>query len=264
MRYSVPDALAVFHARYAGASDRVFGPGLTEDGRASYDVLAQTVPDDAARVLDLACGDGPMFPRLARAGRLVTALDRSPEELAAAGRRGVPGVALHEGLVQAMPFPDSSFDAATCHMAFMLFEQPEAVVGELHRVLRPGASFAAIVGRALPRSPLTADFFAALREAEAMDDLSIDWNVSHGTETGMLELFADWKPVWTPLVLTVRVPRAQVFSTLQVCYYSAGLLGEAATRCFEARVAALLDEHQVGDALALPLGMGMLQGVRPV
>jgi len=92
------------------------------------------------RVLDLACGDGALAELL---GPRCVGLDVSREELAA--WRGWGGAAV-QGRAQELPFADHTFDAVACHLAFMLFDHIERVVGELARVLRPGGSFVAVLG----------------------------------------------------------------------------------------------------------------------
>ena len=121
--------------------------GMLEDGCSSYQRLAEAV-SPGARVLDLACGDGALIAILREAGHDVTGLDRSSDELAAARRRLGPGLPLHLGEARALPFEDGSFDAVTCHMAFMLMERPAEVVAEVGRVLVPGGLFAGVLGAA--------------------------------------------------------------------------------------------------------------------
>lgn len=118
-----------FHASHPGITARAFARG------GSYQRMATRVPP--GRVLDLACGDGPIRELL---GRRVIGLDLSLDEVRLANGDVV------QGRAQALPFADRSFDAATCHLAFMLFDDIEAVVGELARVLRPGAPFIALLG----------------------------------------------------------------------------------------------------------------------
>lgn len=119
-----------FHAARPGATSAA----LARTG--SYERLwaqvAAALPHAAARVLDLACGDHAMPGAIG--------CDVSRDELA----RGTgPRV---QGRAQALPFADGAFDAALCHLAFMLFDDVEAVAGELERVLAPGAAFHALVG----------------------------------------------------------------------------------------------------------------------
>lgn len=118
-----PGATAIALAR-AGSYERLWAQ-----------VAAGLAASDAggrARVLDLACGDHAMPGAIG--------CDLSREELA---RGSGPRV---QGRAQALPFADGAFDAALCHLAFMLFDELDAVAGELHRVLAPGATFHALVG----------------------------------------------------------------------------------------------------------------------
>jgi len=121
--------LRAFHAAKPGITSRAFARG------GSYQRMATRVPP--GRVLDLACGDGPILDFL---GRRAIGLDLSLDELRLAKGSVV------QGRAQALPFAERSFDAVTCHLAFMLFDDIDAVVAELARVLRPGAPFIALVG----------------------------------------------------------------------------------------------------------------------
>lgn len=121
-----------FHALHPGATSQAFA--RTD----SYARLASLVTG-RERVLDLACGDGPL---LAELGPRALGIDLSREELAITriGGRVV------QGRAQALPFADGSFDAVACHLAFMLFDDIERVVAELARVIVPGGVFAALLG----------------------------------------------------------------------------------------------------------------------
>jgi SAM-dependent methyltransferase len=112
-------------------------PGITSAALAggdSYARLADAVAG-ARRVLELACGDAHLLAQLP-AGSV--GVDLAPAALTPA-----PLVAAR---AQALPFVDGAFDACTCHLAFMLFDDLDAVVGELRRVVVPGGRFAAMLG----------------------------------------------------------------------------------------------------------------------
>lgn len=86
------------------------------------------------RVLDAGCGPGPyVADTLARAGDLV-ALDIAHGRLELIDRQA----GLVCGDVQALPFPDATFDAAMA--MHMLYHVPDIELGasELRRVVRPG------------------------------------------------------------------------------------------------------------------------------
>lgn len=113
-------------------------PGITSRALARtgvYERFAARVPP--GRVLDLACGDGTLVRLL---GSRALGIDLSGAELSRAGSRVVRGRA------QELPFADGSFDAVTCQLAFMLFDDVARVVDELARVLRPGGRFLALLG----------------------------------------------------------------------------------------------------------------------
>jgi ubiquinone/menaquinone biosynthesis C-methylase UbiE len=97
------------------------------------------------RVLDIGCGTGTLAilaKRKVGPAGVVHGLDPSPEMIRRAGAKAARAgldVAFSEGAVQAMPFPDGSFDVVVS--TFMLHHVPaEARPGmaqEIRRVLRP-------------------------------------------------------------------------------------------------------------------------------
>ena len=95
-------------------------------------------------LLDVPCGFGRHAVPLARAGHRVTGVDRSPSLLAEAQQRA--GSERWPKLVRAdyreLPFADESFDAAInlfTSLGYLGDEQDMQVLGEIGRVLRPGA-----------------------------------------------------------------------------------------------------------------------------
>ena len=68
-------------ARYASHARFV-----SDLGEPIVDLLA---PRPGERVLDLGCGDGVLTEKLVRAGCVVTGVDQSPEQVAAAKARGI-------------------------------------------------------------------------------------------------------------------------------------------------------------------------------
>ncbi len=141
------ELLRAYHAQHPGATARAFADGRGEDGRSSYQMLADLAGPGEA-ILDLGCGDGHLLELLVRRGcRQLVGIDMSPEELAsAAARPALAGVHLVEARAQALPLAAASIDRVLSHLAFMLMSEVEVVVAELARVLRPGGRFAAVVG----------------------------------------------------------------------------------------------------------------------
>jgi SAM-dependent methyltransferase len=99
---------------------------------------------EGGELLDVPCGFGRHSVPLARAGFRVTGVDRSPELLEEARRRagGERWPKLARADYRELPFADASFDGAIClfsSIGYLGDEQDERVLGEIRRVLRPGA-----------------------------------------------------------------------------------------------------------------------------
>lgn len=162
------------HDQDPGGTPTTFGHYRTARGSSSYQALAAEVAG-AARILDLACGDGFLAETLGTApgSATVVGLDLSAAELRAARRRLGAGVPLAQARAQRLPLPDASVDAVASHMALMLMDPVEPVLAECRRVLRPGGRLAAVVGGGPRRRDLLALFVAELRREWARGAPSI-------------------------------------------------------------------------------------------
>jgi len=101
-------------------------------------------PAPGMQVLDLASGTGePAISLAARVGPKghVTALDLSPELLAIAEERAharsLSNFSTRQADAHDLPFPDSTFDLATCRFGVMFFSDCNGALRELLRVLKP-------------------------------------------------------------------------------------------------------------------------------
>jgi ubiquinone/menaquinone biosynthesis C-methylase UbiE len=93
------------------------------------------------RVLDVAAGAGNTALAAARRWADVTCTDYVPDLLVHAEQRaGAEGLPLRTEVadVQALPYPDDSFDVVTSTFGAMFAPDQEATARELVRVLRPG------------------------------------------------------------------------------------------------------------------------------
>jgi len=95
------------------------------------------------RILDLGCGDGQLTQRLAATGARVEGVDASPEMAAAARARGVTA---QVGNAEALPFADTTFDAVFSNAALHWVRDQDAMLAEVHRVLKSGGRFVAEMG----------------------------------------------------------------------------------------------------------------------
>ncbi|MBB4681443.1 class I SAM-dependent methyltransferase [Crossiella cryophila] len=97
------------------------------------------------RVLEVASGPGSAARAAARRHAQVTATDLTPEMLDLGRELAAPeGLDIRwlVGDVEELPLPDNDFDLVVSTFGVECAPQPELVVSELHRVLRPGGTLA--------------------------------------------------------------------------------------------------------------------------
>ena len=134
-----PDAVTKSYARWAPVYDRTFGAATTRGRRAAVDHINAS---GAERVLEVGVGTGLALPYY-RAGLKVTGIDFSAEMLAKArdrvDRERLDAVeALRQMDARALDFPDETFDAVAAMHVISVVPDPERVMAEIARVLRPG------------------------------------------------------------------------------------------------------------------------------
>jgi ubiquinone/menaquinone biosynthesis C-methylase UbiE/DNA-binding transcriptional ArsR family regulator len=122
----------------AGQMDRHYSPGRTWEATL-FALLGFIRLGD---VLDGGSGDGATAALLAPHCRSVTCLDLSPRVLQAARQRLARerNVAFAPGDVQALPFPDRSFDQVLLLHVLTYAKDPALALREAGRVLRPGGA----------------------------------------------------------------------------------------------------------------------------
>ena len=124
------------------------------------DRLIETIGiDEGDTVLDVACGTGIVARRaVRRVGNdgAVVGLDINEGMLAVAERAAVglqPPVEWRQGDATDLPFSADRFDVVCCQQALQFFDDPVAVLAEIHRVLAPGGQAALGVWRPLEYHP---------------------------------------------------------------------------------------------------------------
>ena len=133
------DKVVAAYARWAPIYDQTFGR-ITTAGRARAVRAINDLPP--GRVLEAGVGTGISLPLYDPAHR-VTGIDLSADMLRIARRRvereGLTHVeAVREMDAGAMDFPDAAFDVAIAMYVITVVPDPDAVMAELTRVVRPG------------------------------------------------------------------------------------------------------------------------------
>ena len=103
------------------------------------ETLRRMDPQQCGRIVDIACGTGALLQMIAALNpeAQLFGVDLSAEMLAVAKSRLVPTAQLFEAQADKLPFESGSFDTVVSTNAFHFFRQPDEVLIEMKRVLRP-------------------------------------------------------------------------------------------------------------------------------
>jgi ubiquinone/menaquinone biosynthesis C-methylase UbiE len=134
---------SIYNERY---SVRATGDLLRVRHNAILEIVRGWAQPAGSRLLDLGCGPGPLTRDLAKMGYLGVGLDASTAMIEfsteQAKKEGISDLWTYKlGDVEAVPFPDDSFDAAVCSGVIDYLPSDERVIAEAARVLKPGGRF---------------------------------------------------------------------------------------------------------------------------
>jgi ubiquinone/menaquinone biosynthesis C-methylase UbiE len=177
------------------AYERMMGVWSRLAGEIFLDWLA---PRPGLKWIDVGCGNGA-FTELVIAKTApaeIKGVDPSDGQLAyARARRGTEMADFHKGDAMALPFPDTSFDAAIMALVIFFVPDPAKGVAEMVRVVTPGGTVAAyawdIMGGGFPLQPIQTELkamgFSPVRppssEASTIEALQKLW-----TAAGLVEV----------------------------------------------------------------------------
>jgi trans-aconitate methyltransferase len=106
-------------------------------------VLEWLNPQMGEFILDLGCGDGQLTQRVAATGANVLGVDASVDMVAAARERGIEA---EQANAESLPFHEATFDAVFSNAALHWVRDQDAMLAQVHRVLKPGGRFVAEMG----------------------------------------------------------------------------------------------------------------------
>jgi trans-aconitate methyltransferase len=94
-------------------------------------------------ILDLGCGDGQLTQRIAATGAHVLGVDASIDMVSAARERGIEAELAN---AESLPFHHETFDAVFSNAALHWMRDQDAMLTQVHRVLKSGGRFVAEMG----------------------------------------------------------------------------------------------------------------------
>jgi SAM-dependent methyltransferase len=93
------------------------------------------------KILEIGCGTGSDLLQFAKHGAIATGVDLTAKHVELARERVGDLAIVHHADMRYLPFEDGSFDYVYSHGVLMCSDEPEKVVREIYRVLRPGGRF---------------------------------------------------------------------------------------------------------------------------
>jgi SAM-dependent methyltransferase len=123
----------------------IFTPAEAGTTIPAFELVRFATVAPGERVLDVACGTGVVAISAARVGAEVEGLDLTPVLLERARQHATLAglqIQFREGDVEALPYPDASFDVVLSQFGHMFAPRPEVAISEMLRVLRPGGRIA--------------------------------------------------------------------------------------------------------------------------
>ncbi len=139
-------------------------------------------------LLDVGTGPGTLIGPALERGARVSAIDLSPLMVAAAQARH-PGVDIVMGDAALLPYPDHTFDAVTLSFCLHHTANPNTVIAEVHRILRPGGRLAFAVWAPPEQLEAFGLAFATIGELVPLQDLPTLQGPAFGTSPSDFELF---------------------------------------------------------------------------
>lgn len=130
----------VFYDRVSPFYEQLFTDHLPHIGAMAAAVGEGFRGERQIEVLDIACGTGALTRRLEERGFCVTGLDFSFESLRRLNQT-TRSIRLIQADASVLPFGPCCFDAVTCMGAWRHFPEPQRVLDEVCRVLRPDGVF---------------------------------------------------------------------------------------------------------------------------
>jgi len=216
-------------------------------------------------LLDIVTGPGLIAGAAAERGALAQGIDFA-ERMIEVARLTYPELSFVQADAAALPFEDSTFDAATMSLALFMLPDPDAALAEALRVLKPGGRFAATVWDwPVPGFEAFYGPYAKYAEIEARlaGSPPLLGVADKPTLIACLESAGFQDVTISSLAIAWKMPTAaRLFDSL-ASLRDLSSLSEQQILAFRKDVAAEAQQWRVDGELAIPFPMLLISGQRP-
>ena len=268
------DAFNAFEAagweKQAAGYEDFFGPITT---RLVEPLLDAADVGPGARVLDVASGPGYAAAKAAERGASIIGIDIA-EAMISLARRLHPQLEFRRGNVEALPFPDRSFDAVVGNFMMLHLGRPERAAAEFVRVLAPGGRLALTVWDVPEQARLLGVLVDAVAAAGASppEDIPVGPPIfrfseeqefarllgSQGLEDVQVRTISFSHPESSPEELWRGLLGGTVRTSALILRQSDGMQRE-----IRAAFDRIVHEYRVGDGLEVPVSVKLASGRKP-
>ena len=140
-RFSDSDSAGKWNDMYASDTERLDEANFRKRRDTTVDYVMKVLPP-GGKVLDIGCGAAPVVSELRKRGVECVGIEYAPDMIKHARQRlrsmDLADDKLMRADCRAVPFADASFDVIVCLGVISYVEDFGQVIGEFHRLLKPG------------------------------------------------------------------------------------------------------------------------------
>ena len=216
-------------------------------------------------VLDVACGPGLVAAAAAARGALVTGLDFA-EDMVEEARSQHPSIKFRVGDAAALPFDDEAYDALVIGFGIFLMAEPQKVLEEAKRVLKPGGRVAFTIWDApetLTAFSIVFGTVGAHIQPEPAEPPPLLGKADEGLLTGVVTEAGFVDATFERLPLVWELPSADALFEAFRSFPNLAGASDDVLKAIRSDILSKAAEYERDGELHLPMPAILVSGVRP-